>query len=237
MRMRCCPIETHVRIISVICLILTGISGLNIITLIFTGYVGYLFRIFFDNDYSLEILAQMFVFMGHSIAYIMSFIASFKRNKLLLIPFLIVTTLQIMFLIGIGIYVLYLASIGMQTLIEITGNNDLAALGMFLVLIFLVPIVVSLPVCIYFLVVVTIFYSEIVTQSETNIPPPTIIIVQPTPNCNKPQHDFNEARGVAIISDTSFIPSAPKEPVSLENVENGPSSTTNEEKFIESVMI
>ena len=237
MKMRCCPIETHVRIISVMCLILTGISGLNILTLIFTGYVGYLFKMFFNNDHILEILAQMFIFMGHSIAYIMSFIASFKRNKLLLIPFLIVTTLQIMFLSGIGIYVLYLGSKGMQKLIEITGNNDLAALGMFLVLIFLVPIVVALSVCIYFLVVATIFYSEIVTQSETNIPPPTIIIVQPTPNCNKSQHDSNEDRGVAIISDASFIPSAPIEPVSLENVQYGSSSTTNEEKFIESVMI
>ena len=212
-KMGCCSLQIHVRIIAIICLLLTAISALNIIKLIFIEYFGYTLNIFsYDvhDDNVLAIVVQIFIFMAHLITYVMCFIAANRRNKLMLIPFLIVTLLHILFYIGLGIWVIYIGLVEVLKIIEFTKNNDFFGLGILAFILF-IPILAALVISIYFLIVVAKFYHQI-----DSINPPTIIIH----HCDKPQQPSEGEGEVATISAPDVTPSGPITPTTLENVCN-----------------
>ena len=139
-----------------------------------TGYVSYILSLFFHGEFILAIVVQIFVFIIHVTTYIMCFMATIKRNKLMLIPFLIVTILHIFIYIGLGIYVIYIGC-----LFVLTDNDALTGIGV-LVFIFLVPIVIGLIVSTYFVIVVSKFYYEISIGISAAVLP-TIVIQHSTP--------------------------------------------------------
>ena len=208
--MFCCSLETQVRIISITSLIVTGLSVLNILKLIITGYVDAILSIFFHDHFISSLFVQLVVFIVHLITYILCFIATIKRNKYMLIPFLIVTVIHIIFFISVAIYFIYLAVL-VQIAVELTDSNIIASLGFVLILAFLVPIIAASAVSTYSLVIVAKFYQEIDNEWELQIPP-TITIQECTPRENTPETQFMNSKEIATIYDPTITPSAPPMP-------------------------
>ena len=208
--MFCCSLETQVRIISITSLIVTGLSVLNILKLIITGYVDAILSIFFHDHFISSLFVQLVVFIVHLITYILCFIATIKRNKYMLIPFLIVTVIHIIFFISVAIYFIYLAVL-VQIAVELTDSNIIARLGFVLILAFLVPIIAASAVSTYSLVIVAKFYQEIDNEWELQIPP-TITIQECTPRENTPETQFMNSKEIATIYDPTITPSAPPMP-------------------------
>ena len=209
----CCPLQTHVRIISIICLIATGGSGLNILRLLLTGHVTYFLNLFFHADIVLEIVVQICIFLVHLPTYILSFIATFKQNKFMLIPFLIVTSIQLVFVIVFAAYVIIIWTMGILFIGLFTEENTeefFSALGGILLVIFLIPVFSVLGILVYFLIVVAKLFCEIHGRIESTIPP-TITIQQCTPSINIPGHPYLDGKGDANVYDPGGTPSAPVE--------------------------
>ena len=179
--MICCPLQTHVRIISIISLILTGLSALNILKLIITGDVSDVLNVFFRENFTLAFIFQFLAFIVHFITYIMSFMASFTKNKLMLIPFIVVSLIHILFLVALVMYTIYLGSVGTQQIVNLTNSqNVFSGIGI-LIFIFILPIAIAIAVSTFSLVVIVKFYHAIEAGRVDAMEPPSIIIQQPTP--------------------------------------------------------
>jgi hypothetical protein len=192
-------------------LIATGMIGLNILKLSITGYVSYALNIFFNNDFELAISVQICIFLVQVVTYILCFIATIERNKFMLIPFLIVTIIQILFIIAFAIYITYITSLGLWLIANFTENNIFSRLGIIVfIFIFVIPIVATLAILLYFIIIVAKFYHEIDAGVETVVPP-RIVIQQCTPSMNLPELQSVDVKGVATIYDPGGTPSAPIE--------------------------
>ena len=210
--MFCCSLETQVRIISITSLIVTGLSVLNILKLIITGYVSAILSLFFHDHFISSLFVQLIVFIVHLITYILCLIATIRRNKYMLIPFLIVTVLHIIFFISVSIYFIYLAIL-LQIAVEITSSDVIANLGGVLIVLFLIPMTFASAVSVYSLVTVAKYYQEI--ENENRIVPPTITIQQCTPRSNTPEVEYTGSKEIATIYDPTTNPSAPPMPESV----------------------
>ena len=193
--MSCCPLQTHVRTISIASLIVTGISGLVIIIL----------NILFYDDFILATIAETLLFIVHLIIYVMCFIATSKRNKIMLIPFLIITLLHIFFYICLGMYIIYLGSCGIQKLLKLTDNNVFAGLGI-LVSIFLLLNILAIAMSLHSLMIVARYYRQLEIESESSALP-TITFEPCTSNNNVIQDRFVEGEAVVTINIISPSPS------------------------------
>ena len=179
--MICCPLQTHVRIISIISLILTVLSALNILKLIITGDVSDVLNVFFRENFTLALIFQFLAFIVHFITYVMSFMASFTKNKLMLIPFILVSLIHILFLVALVMYTIYLGSVGTQQIVNLTNSqNVFSGLGI-LTFIFILPISIAIAVSTFSLVVIVKFYHAIEAGRVDAMEPPSIIIQHPTP--------------------------------------------------------
>ena len=205
-KMSCCSLEIQVRIISITSLIVTGLSLLNILKLVITGYVGAILSLFFHDHFLSSLFVQLVVFIVHLITYILCLIATIKRNKYMLIPFLIVTVLHIIFFISVSIYFVYLAVL-IQIAVEITDSDAIASLGGVLIVLFLIPMTFASAVSVYSLVIVAKYYQEM--ENENRIIPPTITIQQCTPRASAPDVVLNNSKEIATIYDPTINPSAP----------------------------
>ena len=212
--MSCCSLETQVRIISITSLIVTGLSVLNILKLIITGYVGAILSLLFHDHFISSLFVQLVVFIVHLITYILCLIATIKRNKYMLIPFLIVTVLHIIFFISVSIYFIYLAVL-IQIAVEITNSDVIASLGGVLIILFLIPMTFSSAVSVYSLVTVAKYYQEL---DEDRPIPPTIIIQQSTPRTNSPEVDLHGPKEITTIYNPTVKPSAPPMPETVQYV-------------------
>ena len=207
-------IQTHVRIISIICLIANGLIWLNIINISITGYVSDVLNIFFNNDFLLAIIVQICVFLVQLVVYILCFIATFKRNKFMLFPFLVVTIIQILFIIGFAIYFTYLASIGIGIIENFSESKFFSSFGiMVFIFIFVVPVVAVIAVLLYFIIIVSKFYQEIEDGGDS-MDPPRIVVQQCPPNITLPEL---QPAGVQYPINPSYEPSAPIETFQIEN--------------------
>ena len=156
-----CTRSSQVRAIGVICTILTALSALNLVKIVVTGDVGYEFQSFYSSNYILALSIQSVIYSIHIITYILLIFASIKHNKIVLIPFLFITTIQIILLILIATYFVYLFT--------------------FLYLVLLIPVFTVLGLTMYILVTVIQFYREI-SKANSSIERPSIILLQPYNN-------------------------------------------------------
>ena len=195
----CCYLDLHlhVRAISITCLVLTAFSIFIIIKTIVTGFVIYEFSIVNFGDYVLVIFLQVVSWIIHLVVYTFSLIGAGKRNKYMLIPFLIVTSLQLTLCVGLGIWFTYLGSQAVQAVANTTDNKLLQALGG-LVFLLIIPVFAAFGILLYFFIVVAKFYIEIdvgIIQPEDQ---PTITVH----GCNNLQpNEQDESGGVATIYD------------------------------------
>ena len=141
-----CSRSTQVQIIGIVCTILTALSGLDLVRIAATGEAENEFTSFYSNNHFLVLTIQSLIYLFHIFTYILLIFGSIKRNKLMLIPFIIITSVHILLLNVMAIFFIYF--------------------GTFWYLISLMPVFSALVLAMYFFVTVVQFYREI---SKVNV--------------------------------------------------------------------
>ena len=153
--------SAQVQAIGIMCTTMTALSALNLVKIAATGDVGYEFKLVYSGNYVLALSIQSLIFAFHIITYILLIFGSIKHNKVMLIPFMFITTLQSLLLCVLAVYFVYY--------------------GTFLSLILLIPVFITLGVTMYFLTAVVQFYREI-NKGNVSVEKPYIILHQPYNN-------------------------------------------------------
>ena len=183
-----CSREIKVRIISIICIVLTLLSALNLVKIAVTGDVGYDLPILYNNSYIMAMYVQSSVILVHLFTYILLLLASLYNSKVMSIPTMIITTLQILIIVIIAVYLIYL--------------------GTFLSLIMLIPVFIILTWIMYILVAVIQFYRELVFKEMTRCHETKRASSQIYNNNHHPQQSFQLDRKhpyLSYNSQSSFL--------------------------------
>ena len=151
----CCNLQTHVRVIAIICITLTGLGGFlslfAAITPLVKGSQIY-------SGYIVWIVVQIVITGVQLVSYILCLIGSNKRNKWLLIPFMILTSLHIPLCIILEIYIIPMFFEGLFGKHHPHGMGGLLAAFLFPLII---ALLIAVGLSIYFLTIVIKFYNEI----------------------------------------------------------------------------
>ena len=165
----CCNLQTHVKVIAIICLILTGLGALNLIgtfgTVLAGGQQSYDIGLIYGGNAALALAVQILIYSYWIIAEVCCLIGAIKNNKCLLIPFMISQVLTMIIIAGLGILFIFLGSATASALSshrsEYGYDNGAAAFGSFIFFIFLIPLLIALGLTIYFFTIVVKFYNEL----------------------------------------------------------------------------
>ena len=110
--MCCNNLQTHVRVIAIVCIVLTALSALYLSTTITTlkehhfqhrnntGTSRSGFNTLYQGNTVAAICVQIVIYGIHLVCYICCLIGAQKRNRCLLIPFIILTSLHILLCAG-----------------------------------------------------------------------------------------------------------------------------------------
>ena len=142
----CCNLETYVRVIAIVCITFT--SAIIICLAPLQHYsVLHDISLFYDEDSGASICVPSAIYVLHIVSYILCFVAASKRTECLLVPFMILTSLQILLWLGLSIFVVYIGASSS------TLNSWIWPL--------LIPLAIALILSTHFLVIVARFYREI----------------------------------------------------------------------------
>ena len=155
----CCDLQTHVRVIAIVCIVLITAA---------TGAIGYQVLYEGNRNALMGICVLFAVYVIHWFSYIICLVGAQKRNKCLLIPSIIVTSLHILLWIGLGILIIVLLPTA-ALLLDILSfglfsqgdRNEIATIGGVLFFLLIIPVLTGLGLSIYFLTVVGMFSNEI----------------------------------------------------------------------------
>ena len=105
-----CTSEIRIRIISIISIVLTLLSALNLVKISVTGDVGYDLPILYNGSYIMALYVQSSVILVHLFTYIILLLGSLYKSKMMSIPTLIISSLQIIIIIILAIYLIYVGT-------------------------------------------------------------------------------------------------------------------------------
>ena len=165
----CCPLRTHTKVISILCLIFTALGALNLISTIGAFLAGTTSttdaKLFFNGDVNVSLAVQILIYVFCIVSEILCFVGAMKNNKCLLVPFIIQKSLTILALAAIAILFIFWGSVAGQALVETTDDRDVrtvfGTLGAFMFFLLLIPIFIGIGISIYFLVIVVKYFQEI----------------------------------------------------------------------------
>ena len=163
----CCNLQTHTKVISIICLVMTGLGALNLISTFGAFRSGYNTadaNYLYGGNVAIAITVQILIYTSWIASDVCCLVGAIKNNKCLLIPFMIKMSLTILiFCVGI-IMCLYFALLT-GAAISTADNQDfqhaagsLAAIYFFILLI---PLFIGIGIAIYFLTIVVKYYKEL----------------------------------------------------------------------------
>ena len=167
----CCNHRTHVIVISIVWLILTGLSALGfVVSTVGTFTIGSSnLKDLNQNDLNyihliVGIQAVMHIFLITS--GILSIVGAVKNKKCLLVPFMISMALQILVCIGGGIYAC--------VVLDKAGYNASA-------LIFIIPLLIGIGISVYFLTIPIILYNELSSGEVGEVRPGMVLRTYTSP--------------------------------------------------------
>ena len=134
------------------------VTGISTVLIIILNTVFY-------DDIILAIGVEAFLFIVHLITYALCFIATIKKNKVMLIPFLIISVIHICFYIILGVYVISMGSSGMKRMLKLTDNNIFIRLGI-LTFALLLPIIIAIAMSLHSFTIAARYYRQIDIESE-----------------------------------------------------------------------
>ena len=157
----CCNLRIHAMVISIICLILTGIASLDFIMAIGKLTSGH----FTSNEVStlvgggfyspasiFALVVQILISIYWIVSEVLCLAGAIKNKKCLLIPFMIGLCLPILGCVGLIILII------ISGFLDAHPHDPYGKMGL---LIFVIPICIILGLNIYFLVIIVKFYKEL----------------------------------------------------------------------------
>ena len=169
-----CSREIKIRIISIICIVLTSLSALNLVKIVVTGDVGIDLPLLYNGSYNMALYVQSSVILVHLLTYILLLLGSLYNIKVMLIPSMFITSLQIIIIILLAIYFIYL--------------------GTFVSWLMLIPVFIVLGWIMYILVVVIQFYRELLLKEMITSQPVMVLSNHTYHNNNDHQRSFQVER-------------------------------------------
>ena len=165
----CCPLRTHTKVISILCLIFTALGALNLISTIGAFLAGTTStadaNLFFGGDMNVSLAVQILIYVFCIVSEVLCLVGAMKNNKCLLVPFIIEMSLTILALAFIAILFIYWGAVAGSALVGSTDNRDVhnvvGTLGTFMLFLLLIPIFIAIGLSIYFLVIVVKYFQEI----------------------------------------------------------------------------
>lgn len=190
----CCNLRTHVIVISIICLIFTGLGSLRLISTV-TTYLSHGVTteasLMYGGSMGLALAVQILLYAVWLVSEILCIIGAMKNNKCMIIPFIIVEGLQIVACIGFVIFFIFLANQSVNALANFNYNDEFneqdydhigKSVGGIFFYFLIIPLLIALGLTIYFLTIAIKFYQELssgVVRGQTDG-----VVLQPytTPN-------------------------------------------------------
>ena len=156
----CCNLRTHSMVISIICLIFTGLGSLNLIST-FAQFAsgratsGDVYTLYGGNI-TIALGVQIIIYVYWFVSEILGLVGAIKNNKCLLVPFMISLCLTILGCVGVTILMIILGS---QSLSHFGPHGG--GIGGIILFLIIIPISIVLGLSIYFLVIIVKFYNEL----------------------------------------------------------------------------
>jgi len=153
----CCNLRTHVIVISIICLVFTGLGSLELIgsvTAVISAQVTREANLIYGGSNELALGIHILLFATWLVAEILCLIGALKNKKFFLIPFIIVQCLTI---VAIVVFVTFFIIMAHKTSADATHESYAAIFFYILV----IPLLVVLGLTIYFLTITIKFFQEL----------------------------------------------------------------------------
>ena len=157
----CCNLKTYVRAIALLCIILTSATIICLAIALASLDLIDDIASFTNQEYIVYIGVPAAIYVAHLVSYILCLLGASKDNKCLLIPFMIVTSLQVLLWLGIGIFIIYIGA-----------TASTLQLWIWLLLI---PLIGALVLSTHFLIIVARLYGEI-AQGDISGQQPGIVL-------------------------------------------------------------
>ena len=159
----CCNLRTHAMVISIICLIFTGLGSLNLISTFaqFTSgsaTSGDVYTLYGGNI-TIALGVQILIYVYWFVSEILCLVGAIKNNKCLLIPFMICLCLTILGCVGVTVKMIILGSESLWA--QRAFGQPGVGIGGIIWFLMIIPIGIVLGLSIYFLVIIVKFYNEL----------------------------------------------------------------------------
>ena len=170
----CCSLQVHVRAIAIICIVLTFLAAFPLFENLSSLDLGGEILGSRVTPWTTELkynVAQFWVsivtYVIHLLAYFLCLIGAYRRNKYMLIPFLVVTAIEILLWTGGVIYLIYVLASGVEPSYRALPSSfgdtrdEIVAIGGLFLYLAIVGLLIPLGILSYFFVIVAKFYNEI----------------------------------------------------------------------------
>ena len=171
----CCNLQTHVMVISIICLILTCLGPLNFISTS-SQSASKTQKSSPDSSQSsdankggnvaiINLGVQIFIYVYWVVSEILCLVGAIQNNKCLLIPFMICMCLTILGCVGATILLVFYGTLGAHAVGYVGAQSGvlgaIGSIGVLAVFLMIIPAFFVLGLSIYFLVIIVKFYKEL----------------------------------------------------------------------------
>ena len=171
----CCNLQTHVMVISIICLILTCLGPLNFISTS-SQSASKTQKSSPDSSQSsdantggnvaiINLGVQIFIYVYWVVSEILCLVGAIKNNKCMLIPFMICMCLTILGCVGATILLVFYGTLGAHAVGYVGAQSGvlgaIGSIGVLAVFLMIIPAFFVLGLSIYFLVIIVKFYKEL----------------------------------------------------------------------------
>ena len=170
----CCNLRTHTMVISIICLIFTGLGSLNLISTVAQSSSGQAtssdVNLFYGGNTTIALGVQILIYVYWVVSEILCLVGASNRyqpgtSKCLLIPFMICMCLTILGCVGVTLLLIFYGSLGAHAVSHIGSEGNvvgaIGSIGVLAVFLMIIPAIIVLGLSIYFLVIIVKFYKEL----------------------------------------------------------------------------
>ena len=165
----CCNLRTHTMVISIICLIFTGLGSLNLISTVAQSSSGQAtssdVNLFYGGNTTIALGVQILIYVYWVVSEILCLVGAIKNNKCMLIPFMICMCLTILGCVGATILLVFYGTLGAHAVGYVGAQSGvlgaIGSIGVLAVFLMIIPAFFVLGLSIYFLVIIVKFYKEL----------------------------------------------------------------------------
>jgi len=152
----CCNLRTHVIVVSIICLVFTGLGSFELIgsvTAVIAAQATAEANLLYGGSLELALGIHILLFATWFVSEVLCLIGAIKNKKLFLIPFIVVQCLTIVAIVVFVIFFIILA--------QKPSADEYESYAPIFFYILIIPFLIALGLTIYFMTITIKFYQEL----------------------------------------------------------------------------